>query len=103
MTRQLRSDPLLRSEVEAARAWGVRPSELAQWPDHDRDLAVAWVEYDHDTCSGCGHPLSETTDPQNTFAYQAEPIRCHACAAAERGTKDVDDTAGLRVRVVRRD
>ncbi len=35
-------------------------------------------------CSGCGHPLIESTDPANEFRYRVDPpTRCHACDALQ--------------------
>lgn len=65
---------------------------------------LAWLEYQRDMHT-CGHPLSVTMKPDNQFAYEAEPVRCHACAAQQRAAKqfadDGGDQAGLLLRMVR--
>jgi len=66
------------------------------WTQTDTDLAIALVEVEHQQ-HDCGHPRSETMDPDNEFAYEATPVRCHACAAIDRAAKTTDiDAAGLR-------
>jgi hypothetical protein len=89
--------------VEAARAWSVPRSEFLGWDDDDRGYALALLALESETCTGCGHPVAESMDVANQYAYRAELLRCHACAAADSAT-DVDgiNHAGLRVRVMRR-
>lgn len=99
---RLRQLPDVLAEVEAARAWGVPRSEFLSWPDDDRGWALALLALDADTCSGCGHPLSESMDAANQFAYRAEPVRCFACAAADTAADKQENKSGLRVRTVRR-
>lgn len=106
------SDPHLREFLAVARSWGVSPSRFAgtepvsrtvytyavdgrlltaitthepEWTDEDRDLAQDLYAYEQSLCSGCGHPLVETTAIENEFAYVAAsaPIRCHRCTAIE--------------------
>lgn len=36
-------------------------------------------------------------DPANEDAYEATPLRCHACATKERRVEDWKDRAGLFV------
>jgi hypothetical protein len=39
-------------------------------------------------CSGCGHYLDETTDPEtHPSAFLAETVTCMACAALERRSR----------------
>jgi len=100
---RLRANPDLRAEVEAARAWSVPRSEFLSWDADDRGFALALLAIEAETCSGCGHPVAESMDAANQFAYRAELLRCHACAAADKATEgDGINHAGLRVRVVRR-
>ena len=55
------------------------------------------------TCSGCGHPLDLSTDPNRVLDFRAEAAWCNGCAAKERAAsnREVDDRYGLRWRVVR--
>lgn len=79
-----------------ARAWGVSPSVLMgrvvrdgdpQWLQEDTDLAIAFTDIEDMQCPGCGHDRSQSMDMANTFAYRAEPAKCHACAARERAAR----------------
>lgn len=48
---------------------------------------LALADYDADTCS-CGGQFSETSDPANEFAYEADgPYRCFRCAALAQAVK----------------
>jgi hypothetical protein len=108
---QVRADPGLRELLRAARSWGVPPSRMLgrrtaglvierdeagrqvrhmipPWPLADVALALALEQFDAETCSGCGHPLSETTDPRNEGRYRTDlPVRCHACTALAYGAE----------------
>lgn len=106
-------DPAQRRVLETARAWGVSPSRFMgeesqvisqtyghqtffqkepEWKDDDRDAAMALQDYEASLCSGCGHPLEETTDPEKEYAYKAAlPLRCHYCTAAARAQEDYRD------------
>jgi hypothetical protein len=97
-------DPSDRMILETARAWGVSPSTFmgsqkvavteqfgaqklttyrSEWTDEDRKAALELAAYESELCPGCGHPMSETTAPENEFKYRAElPIRCHRCTAS---------------------
>lgn len=58
------------------------------WLDDDRDWALALLDLEADACAGCGQPRSESMTREAEFGYIAEPIRCHACAALARATRD---------------
>ena len=97
----------MRRAVEAARAWGVAPSVLAgrmprpgepAWTQDDADLAVALMEIEADTCPGCGWDRGVSMDAANELAFEAEPVRCHACATRDRVARksgDGWDDAGI--------
>lgn len=79
--------------MEAARAWGVPPSVLkgrvvapgtSLWTPNDTALAVALQRLESLQCGGCGQDRRVSMDPASEFQYQAEAMRCHACAARER-------------------
>lgn len=79
--------------MEAARAWGVSPSVLLgravapgepAWTQEDTDLAQALLEVEAETCPGCGHSRAESMDMATEFEWEAEPVKCHACAAMDR-------------------
>jgi hypothetical protein len=56
----------------------VRESE---WTAQDLAEAMALLKVEADTCSGCGEPLSESTDPEASGGYDVDdPIVCFACA-----------------------
>ncbi|MFD0570132.1 hypothetical protein ACFQ0T_14025 [Kitasatospora gansuensis] len=56
----------------------------ALWTAEDRAWALALLEVEAQACSGCGHPLAETLDPELEDRWAAEALRCHACATAAR-------------------
>lgn len=61
---------------------GIRaPGE--RWTETDTLLAVALVEYEAGLCSGCGHPLEESTPERHRFEAPP-PKRCQACTAISR-------------------
>lgn len=74
------------------------------WTDLDRSYALAWQLEQASRCSGCGEPRTESMDKAHQFAYAAEVVRCHSCAAKERAgdgyaRQDGADTAGLLVQL----
>lgn len=102
--------------METARAWGVPRSVFLGrpmpgpgeplWLPEDRWWALALAEVEAGTCRDCGHPLHESTDADNEFAYDAALSKCHACVAAATRVaayeSDGGKTSGLQVRVFRR-
>jgi len=53
-----------------------------EWDEAERGWAEALALLEADTCSGCGHPLSETTEPDAEGDWDTPlPDRCHACTA----------------------
>lgn len=76
------------------------------WTDLDRGYALEWQAERTERHPSCGQPLDESMARANQFAYEAETVRCHACAAKERvgqqyQNQDGADTAGLLVRLTR--
>jgi hypothetical protein len=59
----------------------VYPGE-PQWLDDDRAAVWEWSSL----CSGCRQELSDSMQKANSFAYQAEALRCHGCYAIEAET-----------------
>ncbi|MFC5744833.1 hypothetical protein [Actinomadura rugatobispora] len=54
-----------------------------------RAEAIALLDVEADTCTGCGQPLSETTHPDAFGGYKTEPpVRCNGCDALRLGQKD---------------
>ncbi len=59
----------------------------------DSSLAIALQSVEARTCA-CGHDRVETTSPDAEFAFTAEAIRCHACAARERAASAFVESGG---------
>lgn len=101
-------DPQHRVVLEAARSWGVPPSQFigygstttehhyngagqlvrsvtsSPWTQDDRDNVFALLNYEADCCPSCRQPLAETTDPDNEGRFvPLLPIRCHRCTAVD--------------------
>jgi hypothetical protein len=100
------SDAGFRAALEAARSWGVSPSVFAgrelvtfyehasgrlvasrtesAWTQEDRELAMALVDYEADSCPACGGHLPETAAAENEERYDAH-VRalCHRCVAID--------------------
>lgn len=75
------------------------------WTEADHNYALAW-QAEQGERHTCGRRLSESMAKENQFAYEAEAVRCHACAAKDRVGKQYQDqegsdTAGLMVRLTR--
>jgi hypothetical protein len=106
------NNPDHRRALEASRAWGVSPSRFMgapvvymrnittgamvetapAWTADDRQAAMALLDYEASLCSGCGHPLEETTDPDKEFKYRAQmPVRCHRCTASAQAMDSFQD------------
>lgn len=47
-----------------------------RWTDTDRALVRALVEYEADTCSSCGHQMSECHDPKTARTWE---VITHVC------------------------
>ncbi|WP_245984307.1 hypothetical protein [Streptomyces tateyamensis] len=76
------------------------------WLPEDRWWALALLEVEARACRDCGHPSTDTTDPAGEYAYDAEVVRCHACAAGHRRVTALQEqgasTAGLQVHIYRK-
>jgi hypothetical protein len=101
------ADASLRALLRAARAWGVslstflgakqvtvhyyaegnrlvRSETESEWTRDDREAALALLAWEADLCPGCHQPMSETTNPENEFRYEAgRPVRCFRCLETE--------------------
>lgn len=64
----------------------------ALWTAEDRAWAMALLEYEADTCSGCGQPHSESTLIENEFRYESTALVCHACRAVARHAENLSET-----------
>ena len=62
--------------------------------EEDMAAALDWQTQERLTCSGCGFPLDETTDPRNDGRYDAEAIQCHGCAVRDRKERGYRDNKG---------
>ncbi len=71
-----------------------------EWDTEQQILMLALAEAERGECSGCGHPLGESTDPKHEGRYKvAAPVRCHACNAlqiAYEKAKDYKHPEALR-------
>lgn len=64
----------------------------------DRAKALAWHLEQALICTGCGHPLDETTAKDAEGTYEADKVRCWACHAKGVRSETVgehDDRHGL--------
>ena len=56
----------------------------AEWDEDERGWMLALARLRKGECSGCGHPLIESTDPANDGRYKVDsPTRCYACNALQ--------------------
>lgn len=78
---RLRERPHLTLALRTAKAWGMTPSRFFDLPSNDRLAMVALEQIESDKCGGCGHPLSETTDPEAVTDYRGKAVTCHGCVA----------------------
>jgi len=103
LRKRLRTDPLVRAELEAARAWAVprsvflgripQPDEPL-WTDKDRQWAIALLTEERATHS-CGHLSEESFAPDSAGEWEAEPSRCYACQASQTSADEYSRLAGL--------
>lgn len=81
------------------------PGEVL-WTDEDRAWALALAEVERECCPDCGQPWSEAANPDNEFSYQAELLRCHACATGARESHRYQraggDERGIHVSITKR-
>jgi hypothetical protein len=65
------------------------------------------MEAEAGTCPDCSQPLSESTDAENEFSYDARPAICFGCTAAARRARAIQDgdnpPDGLKLGVYRRE
>jgi hypothetical protein len=73
------------------------------WLAEDVDLALEWQGEQDVTCRGCGHPIDETTDPDNEGLYEAHQVTCLACEVMRRraATFKPDELPGVRFYAVK--
>jgi hypothetical protein len=127
---RLRTDVELRRDVEAATHLGVpvsrfRGEERAQattyeydeagrltrsvtiaepaWSEDDRALALALLEEQAETCSICGHLMSECRDPATARKWGVVHEICQPGAVAQAYAEDYGHTRGLVVHTRRTD
>lgn len=66
----------------------------ALWTDEDRAWALALAVVEADSCPDCGHPWSETSRTDAESTYEAQVLRCHACAAGARAAGTFQENGG---------
>ena len=63
------------------------------------EIALAWQAEQAAVCPGCGHLKEEAWAEENTGAFRARVIQCHACAArdskAASRAEDGKSSAGI--------
>ena len=57
--------------------------------------ALAHDHIERDTCKGCGHPMSVTTDPANEGKFRGHAIRCAACKSIADAAEAKSEKQGL--------
>lgn len=57
------------------------------WLDDDRDLVVAYRQFQQERCPQCGGPVEECHDPELTGELYGRVLTCHHTAAVERTKK----------------
>ena len=67
-----------------------------RWGETDSLLLQALTLYESMTCPGCGHPIWESMDAENTGRYIGEKFRCHACDAIAQVGDQVANTKGYQ-------
>lgn len=70
--------------------------------DEDTEEVLAFIEWEGSLCPNCGEPKAECFDKANQYAYVADVLTCHACAAASRATDKVTRTLGADFTNVRK-
>lgn len=55
----------------------------SEWDDEQRGLVLALLDFESQTCHGCGGFLPETTDEKASYTAEA-PYRCYRCTALNR-------------------
>jgi hypothetical protein len=53
---------------------------LEVWSEADQLAALEWQALEARKCPN-GHDITESTLKDNSYAYRADPVRCHACYA----------------------
>jgi hypothetical protein len=67
---------------------------------------MALLAEEADECTGCGQPLTQTTDPVNRGAYEVDRATCEACVVLEANVDNDHESKrprGVRYRVRRDD
>ncbi len=54
-----------------------------EWTDLDRDLVLALLAEERDTCPGCGHPLETCRDRSTAGKWSVEEDVCQACLVGQ--------------------
>lgn len=77
------------------------------WLPEDRDWARALLDVEAEACPDCGQPWAESSDPAAAHGarYEAELVRCHACAAGALAVKEhqkTGDSTALHVLIKKR-
>lgn len=62
---------------------GIPRSTFLSWPDDDQEWALEWMRNERARCPGCGHHADDVFDPDAEGQWDAQLLRCHACAARD--------------------
>jgi hypothetical protein len=50
-----------------------------EWLDDDREWLLALLAEQRNTCSGCGHPVDISHDPDTAKTWRLQTSTCQAC------------------------
>jgi hypothetical protein len=86
--RRLDTDPLLAVELGYCTRAGIPHSVFASWQGRDRDLALAFAEWDGDRCPGCGVPGCDMGAPDAWRPAARECAHCRSLRDYEAAMPD---------------
>jgi hypothetical protein len=67
------------------------------WTDEDRSLVLALLAEQRETCSTCGHQMSECRDPRTAGRWQVLTEVCQPGRVAQAVAEDNREARGLHV------
>jgi hypothetical protein len=75
-----------------------RLADAPRWSQFDRDVVLAWQEWQDGLCS-CGVPRDQGWTKEAVGQWEPDVRRCHVCAAQERGLEQyrANEKQGIKV------